>query len=174
MFLPDDWTIAQFRKIYSHSPPQRTEFRDETLDSPQGISSRSIVNVGRMLTVDLKQLKENVRPAIEYLQSRLNEPIKVKGSQLTLTRTNARAAKLLLRKFLHQLRLKGYRILVIHPGLIEVHAPEKQKQRNVRATQGAKPSAWETIPDLWYLTPPGIIRRGKRSKREVKRTMRGL
>ena len=127
-----------------------------------------------MLTVDLKELKKNARPAVEYLRSRLHEPIDVKGSQVTLTRTNARAAKQLLHKFLHQLQLEGYRILVVHSGLIEVHAPEKVKERHARALQGAKPSAWETIPDLWYLTPPRIIRPGKRSKREMKRAMRGL
>jgi len=114
-----------------------------------------------MLTVDLKELKKNVRPAVEYLRSRLHEPIDVKGSQVRLTRTNARAAKLLLHKFLRQLRLEGFRILVVHSGLIEVHASEKVKERPARATQGAKPSAWETISDLWYLTPPRIIRPGK-------------
>ena len=127
-----------------------------------------------MLTVDLKQLKKNVRPAVEYLQSRLNEPTKVKGSQVRLTRTNARAAKLLLHKLLHQLQLEEYRIVIVNSGLIELHAPKEEKQHNVRAKQGAKPSAWETIPDLWYLTPPRIIRPGKRSKRDVKRVMRGL
>jgi len=128
----------------------------------------------RMLTVDLKQLKKNIGPAIEYLRSRLEEPIKVKGSQVKLADTSARATKQLLHKFLHQPQLEGYRILVVHSGLIEVHAPEKVKERPAHATQGAKPSAWETIPDLWYLTPPRIIRPGKRSKREMKRAMRGL
>ena len=127
-----------------------------------------------MLTVDLKELKNNVRPAVDYLRSRLDEPIRVKGSQVRLGRTNARTAKLLLQKFLHQVRLEGYRILVIHSGLIEVHAPEKEKRRTISTAEGAKPSAWETVPDLWYLTPPRIIRPRKRSKREMKRVMRGL
>jgi len=126
-----------------------------------------------MLTIDLKQLKNYVRPAVSYLRSRLDEPIRVRGSQVRLARTNARTAKLLLQKYLHQLRLEGYRILVIHSGLIEVHALEKEKRRTVRAAERAKPAAWETIPDLWYLTPPGIIRPCKRSKREMKRVMRG-
>jgi len=127
-----------------------------------------------MLTLDLRQLKNNVRPAVDYLQSRLDEPIRVKGTQMRLERTNARTAKLLLQKFLHQVRLEGYRILVVHSGLIEVHAPEKVKRHTSRAVEGAKPSAWETIPDQWYLTPPRIIRPCKRSKREMKRVMRGL
>ena len=127
-----------------------------------------------MLTVDLKELKKNVRPAIEYLRSRLDEPIKVKGSQVKLADTSARATKQLLHKFLRQLRLEGYRILVVHPGLIEVRASEKEKTHPLRVTHGAIPSAWETVPDQWYLTPPGIIRPRKRTKREMKRAMRGL
>jgi hypothetical protein len=127
-----------------------------------------------MLTVDLKQLNKNVAPAIEYLRSRLEEPLKVKGSQVRLTRTSARAAKLLLRKFLRQHRLEGYRILVIHSGLIDVREPVKVSRDSVRASEGDKPSAWETIPDLWYTTPLGIIRPGKRSKRQMKRVRRGL
>jgi len=101
-----------------------------------------------MLTVDLKQIKKNFRPAVDYLRSRLDEPIEVKGSRIRLTRTEARAAKILLQKLLHQLQLEEYRIVIVNSGLIELHAPKKKKQRNARATQGAKPSAWETIPDL--------------------------
>ncbi len=127
-----------------------------------------------MPTIDLKELGKNVGPGVEYLRSRLDEPVKVKGSQVKLTDTNARAAKLLLRKFLRQLRLEGYRVLSVNPGLIEVRAPENEKRRPARPIEGAKPSAWETIPDLWYTSPPGIIRQAKRSKRELKRTMRGL
>jgi hypothetical protein len=127
-----------------------------------------------MVTIELKQLNKNAGPAVEYLQSRLDEQVKVKGSQVSLSRTSARAAKLLLHKFLRQLRLEGYRVLSVHSGLIEVRAPENEKQRAARPVEGAKPSAWETIPDQWYLTPPGIIRPAKRSKREMKRTMRGL
>lgn len=127
-----------------------------------------------MLTLDLKEIRENVRPAVEYLRSRLGEEYKVRGSKIVLAHTSARSAKLLLRKFLHQNQLEGYRVVSVNSGLIEVRAPENRKQRSPRTIEGAKPSAWETIPDLWYTTPPGIIRPAKRSKREVKRTMRGL
>jgi hypothetical protein len=127
-----------------------------------------------MVTIDLRQLNKNAGPAVEYLRSRLGEQIKVKGSQVSLSHTSPRAAKLLLRKFLRQLRLEGFKVLSVHSGLIEVRAPENEKRRPARPVEGAKPSAWETIPDQWYLTPPGIIRPGRRSKREMKRTMRGL
>jgi hypothetical protein len=127
-----------------------------------------------MPRIDLKELGKNVGPAAEYLRSHLDEPVKVKGSQANLSHTSARAAKLLLRKFLRQLRLEGYRVIVVHPGLIEIRAPQKDKERPTRGGEGARPSAWETIPDLWYTSPPGIIRPGKRSKRQTKRAMRGL
>jgi hypothetical protein len=127
-----------------------------------------------LLTIDLKELGKNVGPAVEYLRSRLDEPVKVKGSQVRLTHTSAKAAKLLLHKFLYQVRLEGYRIIVVHSELVEMRAPEKKKRHTVRDMEAAKPSAWETVPDQWYLTPPGIIRPRKRSKREMKRVMRGL
>ena len=127
-----------------------------------------------MVTIDLRQLNKNAGPAVEYLRSRLDEPVRAERSRVDLTHTSARKAKLLLHKFLHQLRLEGYRIIVVNSGLVEVRAPQKEKERPPRGREGAKPSAWETIPDQWYLTPPGIIRPSKRSKREVKRTMRGL
>ncbi len=101
-----------------------------------------------MITVDLKEIKKNFRAAVDYLRSRLDEPIELKGSRARLKRTNAKTAKILLHKLLHQLQLEEYRIVIVKSGLIEVHAPKKEKQRNARATQGAKPSAWETIPDL--------------------------
>lgn len=117
-----------------------------------------------MLTIDLKELGKNVGPVLEYLQSRLDDQLKVRGSKIDLTHTNGRSAKLLLRKFLRQHQLEGYRVVSVNPRLIEVRAPENQKRQLVRTAEGAKPSAWETIPDLWYTTPPGIIRPAKRSR----------
>ena len=127
-----------------------------------------------MLTVDLKELGENSAPAVEYLQSRLQEPIKVKGSRAKLSKTDARVAKLLLRKFFHHSRLEGYRILVVNSEMIKVRAPAKDTVRGVRPAEGDRPSAWETVPDLWYLTPPGIVRPRRRSRRESKRVVRRL
>jgi hypothetical protein len=127
-----------------------------------------------MITINLKALGKDVGPAVEYLRSRSDDHVQVKGSQVKLPHTSARVAKLLLHKFLRQLRLEEYRIVVVHSGLIDVRSPEKEKRRPARHVEGAKPSAWETIPDLWYTTPPGIIRPAKRSKREMKRKTRGL
>ena len=127
-----------------------------------------------MLTISLKELGKHAGPAIQYLGSRLEQQANVQRNRVTLTNTNARTAKLLLQKFLRQTRLEDYRIVVVRPGLIEVRAPEKEKRGAVRADEGARPSAWETVPDLWYLTPPGIVRPGKRSKRAAKRVVRGL
>jgi hypothetical protein len=87
-----------------------------------------LVKAESMLTMDLKELGKNVGPGVEYLRSRLDEPVKAKGSRVTLAYTNARTAKMLLHKFLRQSRLEGYRILVVHPRLIEVHAPEKSER----------------------------------------------
>jgi hypothetical protein len=108
-----------------------------------------------MLTMDLKELGKNLGLAVEYLRPRLDERVKVKGSQVSLSHTSPRAAKLVLRKFQRQLRLEGYRVLVVHLGLIEVCAPQNEKKRSPRAAEVAVPSAWETVPDQWYLTPSG-------------------
>ena len=127
-----------------------------------------------MLTLDLNEIRENVGPAVEYLRSRLDEPFKIKGAKICLTHTSARSAKLLLSKFLRQHQLEGHRVVSVNSRLVEGRGPENLKRQPERRAEAAKPSAWETTPDLWYTTPPGIIRPAKRSKREVKRTMRGL
>jgi len=119
-----------------------------------------------VITINLKELGKDVGPAVDYLRSRSDDHLQLNGSQVKLPHTSARAAKLLLRKFLRQVHLEGYRVLSVNSGLIEVRAPKDQKRRPVGTIEGAKPSAWETIPDLWYTTTPGIIRQAKRSKRD--------
>src|SRR5690242_6960858 len=98
-----------------------------------------------MLTINLRDLGKNIGPAVQYLESRLDEEVKAKHSQVTLTHTTTRVAKVLLQKFLRQTRLEGHRILVVRPGLIEIRAPEKEKRHAVRFGEGARPSAWETV-----------------------------
>ena len=82
-----------------------------------------------MLTIDRTELGKNAGRAVEYLRSRLDEPVKVNRSQVKLTQTGTKTAKLLLYKFLRQLRLEGYRVLSVNPGLIIVHAPEKKMRQ---------------------------------------------
>src|SRR6266571_8705865 len=125
-----------------HTPPVNEQNSGTKLRTAPKEYLRLASSMTQVLTVDLKQLNKNIGPAVEYLRSRLDEPIKVKGSQVKLADTSARATKRLLHKFLRQLRLEGYRILVVHSGLIEVHAPEKEKHRDARATQAEKASAW--------------------------------
>ncbi len=73
-----------------------------------------------LLTIDLQALDKNVEPAIGYLSSRLDEPLRAKQDRLRLRSVSARTAKLLLHKFLRYANIKGYRVVVVHPGLITV------------------------------------------------------
>ncbi len=52
-----------------------------------------------MLTVELKSLGKQVGPAVRYLKSQLSDSLSVHGTQVKLTSTKARTAKLLLHKF---------------------------------------------------------------------------
>ncbi len=98
-----------------------------------------------MLTVDLKGLGKQVRPAVLYLSSQLNETIRVQGTQVQLTSTKARTAKLLIHKFLHHEGLNNYRVVIVHPGLVEVLGPEKEKRHGQPDNVNLFP-ANETIP----------------------------
>jgi hypothetical protein len=82
-----------------------------------------------MLTIDLKSLGEKIEPAVEYLSSRLDEPLRARHDQVQLSSVNARTAKLLLHKFLRWANLKEYRVAVGHPGLITVVKPKAKKKR---------------------------------------------
>ena len=127
-----------------------------------------------MISVDLKHLGRNAGSMVEYLRTRLSSQVKVKGSTVQLHVEHARDAKLILHKFFRQAGLTGYRVVVVHPGLVRGEAPEETGRRRPRLKEGATPSAWETVPDMWFLTPPHIRRPGKKSKRQIKRMMRGL
>jgi hypothetical protein len=88
--------------------------------------------------LDLKDLRGNVGSAVEFLKSRVDEEIKVRGSTVQLRTLHARDAKLLLHKYLRHARLDGYRVVVLGPGLVKVEAQKmkklskRQKQRMIR------------------------------------------
>ena len=127
-----------------------------------------------MLRIDLKQFGKSREAALEYLRSRLDEPLKVKGDQVTLANTKPGEAKTLLHKFLHHAQLDRYHVAVINSGLIEIRPVEVKKKQRTRGKGGATPAPWETVGDQWWLKPPGFARPGKRSKRQIHRQIRGL
>ena len=82
-----------------------------------------------MLIIDLKSLGTKVRPATQYLTTRLDDKIRIRGSQVQLDSTRARTAKLLLHKFLRHEGLENYRVVMVHHGLVQVLKPEVRKKR---------------------------------------------
>ena len=99
-----------------------------------------------MLTLDLKDLEGNVGSAVEFLKSRLDDEVKVRGSRIQLRLLHARDAKLILHKYLRHAKLDGYRVVVSGPGPVKVEAQKKKDRRRTRRRGGATPAPWETVP----------------------------
>ena len=128
-----------------------------------------------MLTLDLKDLEGNVGSAVEFLKSRLDDEVKVRGSRIQLRLLHARDAKLILHKYLRHARLGGYRVVVSGPGLVKVEAQKKKDRRRTRRRGGATPAPWETVPSQWYQRQSSMRRPERRmSKRQKQRMIRGL
>ena len=128
-----------------------------------------------MLTLDLKDLEGNVGSAVEFLKSRLDDEVKVRGSRIQLRLLHARDEKLILHKYLRHAKLDGYRVVVAGPGLVKVEAQKKKDRRRTRRRGGATPAPWETVPSQWYQRQSSMLRPKRRmSKRQKQRMIRGL
>ena len=82
-----------------------------------------------MLIIDLKSLGTKVRPATQYLTTRLDDKIRIRGSQVQLGSTRPRTAKLSLHKLLRHEGLENYRVVMDHPGLVQVLKREVRRKR---------------------------------------------
>lgn len=89
---------------------------------------RVILDFGDMLAIDLKGLGNRAGSAFRFLAQSIEEPLKLKGGQVYITSINAHAAKLLLHKFLRQQGLEDYRVVVTHPGLLQILEPRPEKK----------------------------------------------
>lgn len=96
-----------------------------------------------LLRIDLKRFGKNREAALEYLRSRLNEPLKIEGDQVTLANTKPGEAKTLLHKFLHHAQLDRYHVAVINSGLIEIRPVEVKKKQRTRGKGGSDSSPLE-------------------------------
>jgi hypothetical protein len=128
-----------------------------------------------LLTLDLKDLEGNVGSAVEFLKSRLDDEVKVRGSSIQIRVLHARDAKLILHKYLRHAKLDGYRVVVVGPGLVKVEAQKMKERRRTRRRGGATPAPWETVPSQWYQRQSSMRRPKRRmSKRQKQRMIRGL
>jgi hypothetical protein len=115
-----------------------------------------------MLTIDLKGPGRQAGPAVRFLNSQLDEPLRLDGSQVQLTSTRDKTAKLLLHKFLRQSRLENY-IVIVHPGLVEVLGPESKKRHAQPENLNFFP-ANDTIPYYQAVAGIGIVSKPGRRK----------
>lgn len=121
-----------------------------------------------MLTVEMKNLREEAGEAAEFLRSKMKGPVEAHGSQLRLQEARARDVKLLLHKFLHHKGLDSYRVEVVHPGLVEVFEPEPVRTHGAPASHGSPPSPGATLPYVFPFSPslPGSPVRKPKGKRK--------
>jgi hypothetical protein len=106
-----------------------------------------------LLTVELKGLNKQAGDAAEYLKTKAGTRARTKGTTVLLEDLNARQAKLLLHKYLHHMKLDGYRVVVVHSGLLEV-VPASEIRHGAKREKGSPPSAPTTMP---YYFPNGSV-----------------
>ncbi len=106
-----------------------------------------------MLTVELKGLHRQAGDAAEYLKAKAGTKARTKGTTVLLEDLNAKQVKLLLHKYLHHMKLDGYRVVVVHSGLLEV-IPASENRHEAKKEKGSPPSAPATMP---YYFPNGSV-----------------
>lgn len=99
-----------------------------------------------MLTVELKGLRREAQAAAEYMASKTKTLVRTHGAALQLENVTAKDAKLLLHKFLHHRGLDGYRVVVVHSGLLEIIPPGHQTTHQGPKAKGSPPTAPVTMP----------------------------
>jgi len=98
-----------------------------------------------MLVIDLKGLGKEVESAVNYLSKHVDEPLRLKDGRVSVTSINAHSSKLMIHKFLKKQRLEDYRVIVSHPGLVQVSARRPRKKRPTEERPNLFPKN-ETIP----------------------------
>ena len=106
-----------------------------------------------MLTIELKGLNKQADDAAQYLKTKAGPKARTKGTTVLLEDLNSRQAKLLLHKYLHHMKLDGYRVVVVHSGLLEV-IPAGENRHEAKKEKGSPPSAPATMP---YYFPNGSV-----------------
>ena len=110
-----------------------------------------------LLSVELGNFREDAVSAAKFPRSRVKGSSKFHGTRLEFREARTRDVKLLLHKFLHHQKLDGYRIVVVHPGLIEVlrAKQEKVRIRPAKRPRGRRVPATPTIPQYWVAAATG-------------------
>ena len=104
-----------------------------------------------VLTVELKELRDRTSEAVQFLKSKVEGKMKIKGTQLQIEGARTKEVKLLLHKFLHHQGLNRYRVLS-QSGVLEVTPPEKHVVHEPERV-GSPPTAPQTTPYYFPQTP---------------------
>jgi len=121
-----------------------------------------------LVKVELRNLHGKVDAAAEYFASKSKDGVKTRGSSLQLEVASVKDVKLLVHKFLHDKGLDGYRVVVIHPGLVEVLPPEHESSHGGHHGEGSPPTAPVTMP---YYFPgggslPSSVKKSKKTRKK--------
>lgn len=118
-----------------------------------------------LLTIELKELRRDASPAAQFLRSKLKDGMTIRGSQLHLEGVKAREVKLLLNKFLHHKRIRGFRVVAPEAGMLEVRELRKAVERRTREANPPNPSV--SLPYYFPSSPKdAVLVQGKRSRRK--------
>jgi len=110
-----------------------------------------------------------VGEAAEYLASKTGVQVKTHGSSLHLTGVSSKELKFLVHKFLHDQGLSDYRVVIIHPELLEILSPKPGSSHGGQEEKGSAPTAPATMP--YYFPGAGSFpsaskkSRGKKGKK---------
>jgi hypothetical protein len=96
-----------------------------------------------MQIVEMKKAQDEIKPVIDFLQTRIKGALRVKGSRIEIEEASHDEVKLLLHKFLHQRGLTSYKVHS-QPGFIEIVYHDERKVR--KESKGRSPTATETTP----------------------------
>ncbi len=97
----------------------------------------------RVQVVELKRVRDEIGPAVEFLQAHVKGSLRVKGSRIEMEEAEHDEVKLLLHKFLHHRGLVNYKVHS-QPGFIEIVPHDAKEDRE--ESKGRPPTAPETMP----------------------------
>lgn len=132
-----------------------------------------------MLTIELKMLPGEANAATKFLQSKLQADIRVRGKEIEIDNEKADEVKLLLKKFLHQEGLTGYRVLS-ESGVLRIVLDERQQpypdaveDDKIKGVPPFPPLSGERLPLMQTVypnygsgssLPPPIYKRARKQK----------
>jgi hypothetical protein len=117
-----------------------------------------------VLTIELKELHDRVSEATQFLKSKVEGKMKIKGSQVQIEGAKTKEVKLLLHKFLHHQGLNHYRVLS-QSGVLEITPPEKHEVHPPER-EGSPPTAAQTTP--YYFPQAPVLTPEKKKKTQHK------